>query len=264
MISQKAIEAANLDDLLFLNRNKAYGAYELRKNYDKRLTAALTAAVSFLILAIFLLNHKPDNPKSVSPIINDKPDSQIVIIRDYTQEKETKGTKFRHHILGKIIPKVTNEKDDTFKNKPKMEKIENFGNGIDNFLKGKDDEIGESNGLLGSIHTLKPEEPKVFDKFPDVNAEFPGGEAAYENYLKTNINYPIFAVDNHIEGTIFLSLKIDETGRVVGVNVLKKIGGGCDEEAVRALRAMPKWKPGEKNGKKIAVIRYVKVRMELR
>ena len=64
MKNHTAVAAANLDDLLFQNRNKNYGAYELRKNYDKRLTAALFAAVSFLLLVIFTLNNLP-SPKNL-------------------------------------------------------------------------------------------------------------------------------------------------------------------------------------------------------
>jgi periplasmic protein TonB len=116
----------------------------------------------------------------------------------------------------------------------------------------------------GLVHHEVLVKPKIFNPDPDQNAEFPGGEKAYENYLQSNIKYPNFAAANGIEGTIWLSLKIDEDGNIVDVTVLRSIGGGCDEEAARVLRGMPRWKPGRKDGENIAVMRYVKVNMVLR
>jgi periplasmic protein TonB len=261
MISQKAVVAANLDDLLFIDRNKKYGAYELRKNYDKRLTVALLAAVSFFIIGLLLLNMVPTPKLIIFP--PSKPDTTSrVIIKDYfphpPQFKKLSGGRTNNN----WPPLVTNHpEEDTTPVKP-MTGIMSQGNGLD----GIDDQPGDDAGGTGifSIHHQIEIKQKDFIKMPDENAEFPGGEKAYENYLQSNIKYPNFAVENGIQGNIQLSLKIDETGQVVDVQVVKHLGGGCDEEAVRVLKNMPRWKPGKKDGKNVAVTRYVKVRMLLK
>lgn len=78
--------------------------------------------------------------------------------------------------------------------------------------------------------------------------EYVGGEEALYNFLKKELKYPELARKKGIEGTIFLTFVIEKTGEVTGVKVLRGIGYGCDEEAIRVVKKMPKWKPGQQNG----------------
>lgn len=73
-----------------------------------------------------------------------------------------------------------------------------------------------------------------FLKFP----EFPGGKAEFKRYVADNLVYPKEAIENKVEGTVFLSVEIDDNGRVIDVQVKKGIGFGCDEEAVRLVKGM--------------------------
>jgi len=75
--------------------------------------------------------------------------------------------------------------------------------------------------------------------------EFPGGEAELYGFLKRNTQYPRMAVEVGIQGTVFVTFVVEKDGSITGVNLLKGIGGGCDEEAIRVVRNMPKWKPGK-------------------
>jgi periplasmic protein TonB len=261
MTSKKALVAADLDDLLFADRNRNYGAYELRKNYDKRLTVALLAAVSFFILILAGLNKLP-NPKSVLTVLTPyhKQDS-VNFITIYDDNQKIRPTRKTHTTDG--ISLVLTDENTRDIDTGKIHTITGKGHG--DLLAGLMNDA-DGNDLFG-IPGTGPQvtvKPKIFDPEPDQNAEFPGGEKAYENYLKNNIKYPNFAAVNGIEGTIWLSLKIDEQGRVVDVSVMKSIGGGCDEEAARVLQQMPQWRPGRKNGENIAVIRYVRVNMVLK
>lgn len=83
---------------------------------------------------------------------------------------------------------------------------------------------------------------------------FPGGENERNRFLAMNINYPQEAVLTGIQGTVYVQFIIDRNGSVTEVKVLKGIGGGCDEEAMRVVQIMPKWKPGKQNGKNVRVI----------
>lgn len=83
--------------------------------------------------------------------------------------------------------------------------------------------------------------------------EFPGGTAALLNYLGRNIRYPVMAKEAGIQGRVFLTFVVEPDGSISGIKVLRGIGGGCDEEAVRVVRNMPKWAPGKQRGQPVRV-----------
>lgn len=83
--------------------------------------------------------------------------------------------------------------------------------------------------------------------------EFPGGYDALMKYLSENIKYPSLAKEMGIKGRVFLSFVVEKDGSVTDVRVLRGIGGGCDEEAVRVVENMPKWKPGTQRNNPVRV-----------
>lgn len=82
---------------------------------------------------------------------------------------------------------------------------------------------------------------------------FPGGDAARIKFLQENIVYPQMARESGIQGTVYVTFVVERNGNVTDVRVLRGIGGGCDEEAVRVIKAMPKWNPGKQRGKPVRV-----------
>ncbi len=82
---------------------------------------------------------------------------------------------------------------------------------------------------------------------------FPGGEAARINYLNKNIKYPQMARESGIQGRVFVTFVVEKNGKVTDVRVLRGIGGGCDEEAVRVIKNMPDWNAGKQRGKPVRV-----------
>lgn len=83
--------------------------------------------------------------------------------------------------------------------------------------------------------------------------EYPGGEPALYAYLSENIKYPQMAKESGIQGRVFVTFVVERDGRVTDVRVLRGIGGGCDEEAIRVVEGMPKWTPGKQRGKSVRV-----------
>lgn len=90
---------------------------------------------------------------------------------------------------------------------------------------------------------------QIVEKMP----EFPGGEKALLNYISENIVYPQSAKDKNISGRVFINFVIEKDGSVTDVEVLRGIDKECDEEALRVVKAMPKWKPGMDDGKPVRV-----------
>lgn len=82
-------------------------------------------------------------------------------------------------------------------------------------------------------------------------AEFPGGLDALSKYLSANLTYPQEARDANVEGKVIVQFVIEKNGKVSNIKVLRDIGSGCGEEAVRVIKGMPRWKPGQQRGKPV-------------
>ncbi|MDY0215711.1 MAG: energy transducer TonB [Bacteroidales bacterium] len=85
------------------------------------------------------------------------------------------------------------------------------------------------------------------------NPMFPGGDEARMNFLRENIKYPQMARESGIQGTVYVTFVVEPSGNITNIKILRGIGGGCDEEALRVVRQMPKWKPGKQRGKSVRV-----------
>ncbi len=82
--------------------------------------------------------------------------------------------------------------------------------------------------------------------------EFPGGYEAMIKFFAKNLKYPKAAAKAKVQGKVFAGFTITETGQITGSEILKGIGYGCDEEAIRLVKLMPPWKPSRQNGKPVA------------
>jgi protein TonB len=106
------------------------------------------------------------------------------------------------------------------------------------------------------------DESEVFTVVEEM-PEFPGGMAKLAEYLANNIKYPQMARESGIQGRVFINFVVEPDGHVSNVNVKRSVGGGCDEEALRVVKAMPKWKPGKQRGKAVRVSYNLPVNFKL-
>lgn len=98
----------------------------------------------------------------------------------------------------------------------------------------------------------------------EIDPMFPGGIEAMYEFLAQNIRYPQSARENNISGRVFLTFVVMADGSLANVRVIRGIGGGCDEEAVRVVKSMPKWIPGKSRGKAVNVQYNLPVNFSLR
>ena len=105
-------------------------------------------------------------------------------------------------------------------------------------------------------------ETEVFTIVEEMPA-YPGGDAKLYEYLGKNIKYPQIARESGILGRVFVNFVVEPDGSVSNVKVMRGIGGGCDEEAVRVIKTMPKWKPGKQRGKAVRVTYTIPVVFKL-
>ena len=103
----------------------------------------------------------------------------------------------------------------------------------------------------------------VIFQIVEQNPEFPGGEEAMRRFIRDNMRYPVIAREAGIQGSVFVTFVVEIDGSVTNVQVLRGIGGGCDEEAVRVVRAMPKWEPGRQRNQPVRVQYRMPIRFVL-
>ena len=99
---------------------------------------------------------------------------------------------------------------------------------------------------------VEEKEDEIF-VFVEEQAGFPGGEEARMKYLRDHIKYPEMAKESGIQGTVYLKFVVEKNGSISKVKVVRGIGGGCDAEAVKVLKSMPKWKPAKQRGRPVRV-----------
>lgn len=116
----------------------------------------------------------------------------------------------------------------------------------------QDEEIEEYIYEAPEIEEETIEEEEVFLSVEE-NPEFPGGPAKLMEYVQKNLKYPMMARESGIQGRVFVNFVVEKDGSISNVNVLRGIGGGCDEEAIRVVQNLPKFKPGKQRGNPVRV-----------
>lgn len=122
--------------------------------------------------------------------------------------------------------------------------------------------LGEDTGYTGpgsepategtTVNSEAMYEGKLFDLGSvEVAPEFPGGQKAFGKFLGSNIRYPESARENNIQGKVYIGFVVEKNGELSDLKIIKGIGGGCDEEALRVLKSSPNWKPGMSEGKPV-------------
>ena len=130
---------------------------------------------------------------------------------------------------------------------------------------GNDEINGQDIADLREVAMDEPVEEEPDTPFVAVEQmpQFPGGEAAMQEYLAKNIKYPAIAAENGIEGVVVVRFVVSKTGEIQDVEVLAPVDRALDDEAKRVIRSMPKWIPGKQNGNNVAVYFTAPIRFKL-
>ena len=116
--------------------------------------------------------------------------------------------------------------------------------------------------LIGTHFALSAQDEEVYtvvERMP----RYKGGNAAMMEYLKTNIKYPQKARDANISGRVFLEVIIAKDSTITDVKVIRRVGMGCDDEAIRVVKSMPDWISGKQGGESVNVKYVIPVNFSL-
>jgi len=246
-------------DMVFAEKNQEYGAFELRKNSSSRHGRAALIAVVFFTLAVsspvIIKSIIPEKKEKVVEVANlsklnvenTKPKEENQL-KDNTPPPELKSTiKFTPPV---IKPDEEVKDEEMPKTQDEINKTTTQISVQD--IKGKDDGTGVDIKDLNQNQEIVEETEKPFtivEQMPD----YPGGIDELNKFLKENIKYPQMARESGIEGTVYVTFVVSKSGKISNVKVLRGIGGGCDEEAIRVVGSMPGWIPGKQNGVAVPV-----------
>lgn len=251
-----------LNDIVFENRNKLYGAYQLRKGYNKTMQRSLLIGVTFFLLIIILPNLYarlvPDPKKDdigfegTLDIINIKPEAKLpppaepikVQPKVNTVKYQTYEVLPDHMVPEEITPPTVEDLQNAL---PGQETVE--GNSDILTIEAPTAEAPASKGV--TIEAERPKDSEVFNV--EQAPEFIGGNSAMGEFLRKNLKYPPQAASAGIQGRVFISFVVGSDGKIENVQTLKGIGFGCDEEAERVIKLMPKWKAGRQSGTPVRV-----------
>ncbi|RZK45599.1 MAG: energy transducer TonB, partial [Pedobacter sp.] len=116
----------------------------------------------------------------------------------------------------------------------------------------------------GPKQAVVVEDNKVYDYVNiEVLPAYPGGEAAFREYIRKSVKYPPLAMETNLQGTVYVGFTVEKDGSLTNVVVERKVGGGLDEEAMRVVRASKRWTPGIQNGRPVRVKYNVPVKFSL-
>ena len=247
---------AKLNDIVFENRNKSYGAYAIRSAYDntilKSLSITMLIFASISALAV-VLNNTVEEEKKADIGTNIPTTTTVCTFMVLPPEKVEASIPKQKAASAPIAQAVSTViKDETIEKKKdviqttdatnategkKTSPDETIGDGVD--AKNPGGEGKEPEGLAKSAEPIMaPDVMPSFDLVP---------------FLKKNLRYPEMAKAAGISGKVVVTFIIDEEGNINKATLFRGIGGGCDEEVMRVIKLMPKWNPGMFKGMPVKV-----------
>ena len=237
----------SLEDMVFKGRNREYGAYVLRKKYKKYMTISMLIAlviliggVAYPVIASYISKNKIiKEDKSVETEILNAPKEDLPPPPPPPPPPEAMAEKVKF-----TVPKVV---EDT----------------VESGLVTQDDLSTKGNTEAPPDEEIKIEEvkeqviqqeaPKEIFTVVEEQPGYPGGDEARIKFLQENIKYPEEAKELGVQGKVFVTFVVEVDGSITDVRVLRGIGAGCDEEAIRVVKSMPRWVPGKQRGQPVRV-----------
>jgi periplasmic protein TonB len=269
------ILTADFIDILFDGRNKSYGAYELRRSYEKRMMIAMAAMImACLLFATFAFMNKRDSRGQTMS------DSNVVTLVDIPDQPAVKppppvpppppaeqpklaAEKF---VPIAIVPDELVSPDEM---PPEVTELDHRKIGTEDVDGQLDDNTitkppNETIALGASLPASAPaQEDEIFIK-AELPAQFPGGPDAWKRYLERHLRYPESALENGTQGIVQVQFVVDKDGAISEVLALNDPGDGLAQEAARIILKGPKWTPAEQNNRKVKfrVVQAISFRLE--
>lgn len=272
----------SFEDIIFRNRNKEYGAYNLRMSYEKHMRRGLSWGLFIFLLLVstpkisdlFGAGHtKPKGDKIitiVNPYINEIPKPNKIKVPEFSPLPPPPAKSTIQYMPTKVKPDDQVEHEAiiaTVEDLKAMEISTKTTEGSDDGIAmGIIDEYGDGDFFDSEVPVVeikKKEEPEFYMHVEQM-PEFGSGVNELMEYLSDRITYPELARSSGIEGTVVIQFVIDPKGQVTNVTLVRGIGGGCDEVAIKIVSNMPDWSPGKQQGRAVPVKMTLPIKFNLK
>lgn len=245
------------NEVVFENRNKKYGAFVIRRDYEKTMILIIGSLFlgGGLLYAAYAGFRTPPIEKMFQPpviieqeielVLSPKPTAEVELPKQNKVASTSKVVKFPEpEITDKKVKSDVKTEEELKNAKIGVSDIEKKGDGGGSELKKEEEKKKE-------IIPVKPTGPI---DIVDVSAEYPGGYPAMMKFIQENLIYPEIGIENGAQGKCYLRFVVDDKGKISSVKVMRGIAGcpECDQEAMRVIRKMPKWKPGKLQGEDVS------------
>lgn len=252
-------------DLVFDERYRQYGGYELRTNSSRRHFKALLIAGILFVLVV----ASPFLVRQIFPKKAEK-DTRVRILTDIRLEQPKENEILKEVALPPeplrntvkfTLPEIKPDEQVAEEPPPTQKEVidQKAAIGSTSFDKGTDDVVAP----VASDNSKIAGDSDVLFTTVDQMPQFPGGEREMLRFIKNNLRYPLSAQENGVQGTVILNFVVDREGKIINIKVVKPIGFGCDEESVRVLQKMPLWTPGKQRGQTVLVSFTMPIRFVL-
>jgi periplasmic protein TonB len=255
-MKRKNERVPGFDEVIFRDRNKEYGAYDLRKSYNRTLGISLLGGLALATILV-LLPSFTTKTKTIeghtTEITVIQPDQDLLKAIEQPAEKKIPTEVLDVKRL--LAPVVVDSGVDITNTLPPND------DALDLTKDGTATEIPAGDSGDGEI--LPVEKPKPFFTVQEM-PEFPGGEPALLRFIADNLAYPADAIENHLQGKVIVRFVVSSTGSVDDISVIASQGTGLDlsvleKEAIRVIRILPMFRPGKQNGVPVPVYYTVPV-----
>ncbi|MEO6521673.1 MAG: TonB family protein [Mucilaginibacter sp.] len=248
-------------DVIFKDRNQAYGAYQLRKDNNHNTARALLIATSLFaaVLVIPTIINKIQGivPKAASA--EKRIEVTILLPIKILHEKVIPAAQQKQVVAQKNMvqskPMVVAPDNQAHVEPPTNKQFETADPGPATITgtKGAGVAIDEKQGTEAVPGTNEGTDKNIIFQAAEFNPEYPGGEAAFAKFLQSHIRYPNIAKENGVQGRVFIQFVVERDGSLTDMKIVGGPGSGLGEEAVRVLKMSPHWKPGSQNGQQVRV-----------
>jgi periplasmic protein TonB len=253
-MTSKEILKASLLEIVFENRNKQYGAYALRKFYSNRLAIALASTMGFVLLACLII--RPSNYRNVMGVLNPHDTVVITTFVDPTP----------HPLLPPAMPNTSAPHAKSIDiAPPEIVADKDFTNPLPTFNELTNGGMPNTGGVDGGTGDPGPVAPVVTNvgnnSLPavenadfhsvEIEPQFPGGKDAWSAFLSKYLQIPGDLQPGERK-TVIVRFQVSEEGIVTNFEVVQSAGKSFDNEVMRVLKRMPKWKPAIQNNHKVA------------
>ena len=253
-MTSKEILQASLLEIVFDNRNKQYGAYTLRKFYENRLAVALGIALSAVFLFCLLMVNAGTSKNVIEDLTRPPVETEFIIPPDAARPKAAaaKAAAASRKTETLTTPVIV-DADKVDIKMPTTSELEQTSMPNTGSEGGNGDPKPGSTGVTtGGENEGNGEKEKENAFIPEsVQPEFPGGAAAWMAFLSKWLQVPEDMQPGERK-TVLVSFQVGEDGSVTNFQIVRSAGKAFDNEVLRAMKRMPKWRPAIQNGRKVA------------